>query len=65
MPEGLPRWLSGKESTCQAADAGLIPGLGRPPEENGVHFSILALESPWTEMPGGLQSIKLRRVRHD
>ena len=29
---GLPRWLSGKESTCQAEDArdmGSIPGLGR------------------------------------
>ena len=25
------RWLSGKESTCQAGDAGLIPGLGRFP----------------------------------
>ena len=22
----LPRWLSGKESTCQAGDVGLIPG---------------------------------------
>ena len=26
---GLPRWLSGKESTCQAADVGSIPGSGR------------------------------------
>jgi len=26
---GLPRWLSGKESTCQAGGAGLIPGLRR------------------------------------
>ena len=25
----LPRWLSGKESTCQAGGAGLIHGLGR------------------------------------
>ena len=23
---GLPGWLSGKESTCQAGDVGLIPG---------------------------------------
>ena len=28
---GLPRWLSGKESTCQAGDVGWIPGLGRFP----------------------------------
>ena len=35
----LPRWLSGKESTCSAGDIGSmgsIPGLGRPPVfENG------------------------------
>ena len=28
---GLPEWLSGKESTCQAGDLGLIPGSGRSP----------------------------------
>ena len=26
---GLPWWLSGKESACNAGDLGLIPGLGR------------------------------------
>ena len=26
---GLFRWLNGKESTCQAGDLGLIPGLGK------------------------------------
>ena len=26
---GIPRWLSGKESACQAEDVGSIPGLGR------------------------------------
>ena len=26
---GLPRWLSGKESACNARDVGLIPGSGR------------------------------------
>ena len=37
-----PRWLSGKESSCQAGDAGLIPGSGRPPGEgNAIHSSIL------------------------
>ena len=30
---GLPQWLSGKESACQAGDAGSIPGLGRSPAE--------------------------------
>ena len=28
---GLPPWLSGKESACNAEDVGLIPGLGRFP----------------------------------
>ena len=28
---GLPQWLSGKESACNAADTGLIPGSGRSP----------------------------------
>ena len=26
---GLPQWLSGKESTCNARDEGSIPGSGR------------------------------------
>ena len=33
---GLPRWLSGKEFTCNAratGDMGSIPGLGRSPGE--------------------------------
>ena len=41
---GLPRWLSGKESTCQAGDAGSTPGMGRSPGEgngNPVQFSCL------------------------
>ena len=35
--------VSGKESTCNARDAGLIPGSGRSPGgEMAIHFSILA-----------------------
>ena len=30
-----------------------------------THSSILAWESPWTEEPGGLQSMGSQRVRHD
>ena len=29
-----------------------------------THSSILAWRIPWTEEPGGLQSIALQRVRH-
>ena len=36
---GLPWWLGGKESTCNVADTGLIPGSGRVPGEgNGNPF---------------------------
>ena len=34
-------------------------------EEMATHSSILAWKIPWTEEPGGLQSIGLQRVRHD
>ena len=47
---GLPRWLSGKESTCQAEDAGdtdSIPVSGRFPEEgNGNPLQYSCLENP-------------------
>ena len=39
-------------------ESGLIPGSGRSPEEGtATHSSILAWRIPWTEEPGGLQSI--------
>ena len=34
-------------------------------EEMATHFSILAWEIPWTGKPGGLQSMGLKRIRHD
>ena len=30
-----------------------------------AHSSTLASRTPWTEEPGGLQSMELQRVRHD
>ena len=30
-----------------------------------IHSSILAWKIPWTEEPGGLQSMGSQRVRHD
>ena len=63
---GLPWWLSGKESTCNAGDLGLIPGWEDPLEEGTtIHSSMLAWRIPWMEEPGGLQSIGLQRVRHN
>ena len=34
-------------------------------EEMVTYFSILAWRIPWTEEPGGLQSMGLQRVGHD
>ena len=42
-----------------------VPSLGgEDPLEKGIatHSSILAWKIPWTEEPGGLQSIALQRV---
>ena len=43
---GLPRWLSGKQSTCQTGNAGSIPGSGRSPGEgNGNPLQYSCLEN--------------------
>ena len=34
-------------------------------EEMATHSSILAWEIPWTEEPGGLQSMGSQKVGHD
>jgi len=34
-------------------------------KEMTTHSSIFALEIPWTQEPGGLQSMGLQRVGHD
>ena len=68
---GLPRWLIGKESACNAVQETQeirVQFLGwEDPleEEMTTHSSILAWRSLWTEGPGGLQSMGSQRVRHD
>ena len=34
-------------------------------EEMATHSTILAWSVSWTEEPGGLQYIELKRIRHD
>ena len=47
-----------KESACSSGDSGPIPESGSSPgEEMATHSSVLAWEIPWTEEPGGLQSM--------
>ena len=58
----LPRWLGGKESTCQCGKhrrCGFDLWVGKIPleEEMATHSSILAWKIPLTEEPGGLQSM--------
>ena len=44
-----------------ARGSSLIPELGDPLEEEmAIHSSILAWRIPWTEEPGGLQSMELK-----
>ena len=64
---GFPGGSDGKDSAaCNAEDLGSIPGLGGSPGEgNRYPLQYSCLENPWTEEPGGLQSMELQRVRHD
>ena len=56
---GLPLWLSGKESACNAGDPSLVPGLGRPPgEEIGY-----PLQYSWG-FPGGSDYKKICVHQH-
>ena len=69
--KGLPGGSSGLEKKKSASnlgerDTGVIPGSGRSPGGGEAsHSSVLAWRIPWTEEPGGLESIGLQRVRHN
>ena len=63
---GFPDGSERKKSAYNAGDLGLIPGSGRSPGEgNGYPLQYLAWRIPWTEEPGGLQSMGLQRVEQD
>ena len=67
MQAGLPKRLNGKESTCQCRRQEMwVRSLHMEDpleEEMATHF--LPRKIPWTEEPGGLQSMGLQRVRYD
>ena len=55
----------GKQSACYAGDSGdkgLILGLGRCPGEGNGNPLQHSWKIPWTEEPGGLQSLGSQRV---
>ena len=55
-----------KNLPADAGDVGLIPDPGRSLEkEMATRSSSLAWEIPWTEEPGGIQSMGSLRVGHD
>ena len=52
-----------QETACNAGDPGLIPGLGRSPGGGtGYPLQYSCLGNPWTEEPGGLQSIGSQKL---
>ena len=58
---GLPWWLRGKASACNAGDLGSIPGSGRSPGEgNGNALQYSYWRIPWMEKPGRPQSMGLQ-----
>ena len=64
MNPGIPWWLRGKDSACNAGDLGLIPGSGRSPgERNGNPFQYSCLENSTDGGAGRLQSMGSQRVR--
>ena len=51
-----------KNPPANAGDMSLIPGLGRSPGRgNGNPLQYSRWEIPWTEEPGGLQSMGSQR----
>ena len=69
MWAGFPAGASGKEPAClcrRQKRRGFDPWVGETPWRRAWQLSRnLALRIPWTEEPGGLQSIGSHRVRHD
>ena len=66
ITEGFPGGSDHKESSCNVEDPGLISRLGRSPGGGqGTPLQHSCLESPWTEEPGGLQSMGPQRVGHN
>ena len=66
--QGFPGSSDGKESAFNTGDSGSVPGSGRSPGEghgNPLQYYCQENPIPWTEEPGGLQSMGLQRVGHD
>ena len=63
---GFSSNFNSKESAYKARDLGSISRQANLMREAmATHSNTLAWRIPWTEEPGGLQSIGLHRVRRD
>ena len=63
---GFPGGSYGEESAHNVGDLGLILGWEDPLEKGmATYSSILAWRIPWTEEPGGLQSMGSQREGHN
>ena len=61
-------WWVKNPSAMQETQETWVQSLGQeyPPEEGtAAPSSILACKIPWTEEPGGLQSMGSQRVKHN
>ena len=59
--QGFPGGSAGKESTCNAGDLGLIPGLGRSPgERNGSPLQYSGLENSMDRTVHGVTESRTR-----
>ena len=76
LPYVIYPWLLVKTSSLVAQSLKRLPGMQETrlrsldredplEKEMAIHSSMLAWRIPWTEEPGGLQSIALKRVGHE
>ena len=63
---GFAGGSDGKDSACNAADLGMIPGSwSSPGEGNSNPLQYSCLQNPMDRGAGRVQSMGLKRVRHD
>ena len=62
---GLPDGSMVKNLPANARRCGFNPGVGKILWRRGYPLQYSCLKIPWTEEPGGPQSVGLQRVRHD
>ena len=63
----MAQWLKNPPAVQETQEMRVLLWGREDPLEEGraTHSSILAWRIPWTEEPGGLQSMGSQRVRHD